>query len=342
MARDDGSASGALELLQRLAAEPYKYGFFRTVRTLDCLYPDLPATGESFRPSDDAVRFSQDPYAEFAPATLHSLTQEEGVSRPRFSQRFLGLFGPDGPLPLHLTEYARDRMRQHRDPTFARFADLFHHRIVALYYRAWAMAQPTVQFDRPADDRFSLYLASLIGLGSSSVRDADDMHFLAKLSYSGHIGSLPRHVDGLEALLRGYFEVPVQVTEFVAHWLKIPRQDHLLLGAGLTGRLGQDTVIGERVWQRQDKFRLTLGPLTLDEYAAFLPTGKSFSALVAAVKSYVGPELLWEARLLLKKEEKPVTCLGKSGALGWTSWLQSETQETDVGDLLLQIQNYVH
>jgi type VI secretion system protein ImpH len=341
MAREDGTPPGAVEFLQKLSEEPWRYGFFQTVRRLDCLYSEYPATGRSFRPADDPLRFSQEPYAEFAPSTLNGLTQDNQSARPRLSQRFLGLFGPDGPLPIHLTEYARDRSRQNRDPTFARFADIFHHRMIALFYRAWANSQPTVQMDRK-DDRFSVYLGSLIGWGSRELVGADEMHYQSKLAFAGHLGSLPRHPAGLESIVREYFEVPAFLKEFIGHWLKIPQRDHLELGREGVGALGMDTVLGERAWQRQDKFRIVLGPLSLDQYTAFLPSGKSFKALVAAVRDYVGMEMLWEINLVLEKAQKPVACLGKSGKLGWTSWLESKDRQQDVDDLLLQVQNYVN
>jgi type VI secretion system protein ImpH len=123
--------------------------------------------------------------------------------------------------------------------------------------------------------------------------------------------------------------------------LTIPKRDRLKLGInpGL-GRLGSDAVLGEKVWQRQDKFQICLGPMSLDEYESILPSGKNFKSMVAAVRNYLGLELLWETRLLLKGSEKPVTCLGKQGALGWTSWLQSEKVSEEVGDLVLQASSY--
>jgi type VI secretion system protein ImpH len=268
----------------------------------------------------------------------------DGSSRyPRLSQRFLGLFGPNGPLPLHMTEYAGDRLRHHHDHSLASFADMFHHRLVSFFYAAWAQSQPVVQFDRPDEDRFSMYVGSLIGLGPKSLRGLDAMHHVSKLAFAGHLSALPRHVSGLVSLIKGYFGVPTQVREFIAHWMKIPTHDLVMLGeAGMNGCLGRNTIIGERVWQRQDKFQIRLGPLSLERYESFLPTGKSFPALVAAVRNYVGIELLWEVNLILKKEEKPVTCLGKSGALGWTSWLETDRRVDHIDDLLLQVQNYVN
>jgi len=326
-----------------VSEKPYQYGFYQTVRRINCFYRDKPLTGHSYRPADDPVRFSQEPYTMFAPSTFSALEFFGSTQIPRLSQRFIGLFGPNGPLPLHLTEYARNRERNESDASFPHFVDIFHHRIVSLFYKAWAQSQPTVQFDRPESDRFTDYLGSLIGLGFPSLKNLDSMHHLSKLSFAGHLGSLPRHVNGLVSLVQGYFGVKAKVVEFIAHWLRIPKQDHLLLGEdGLNGCLGQTTVIGERVQQRQDKFRLSLGPLSLDQYEAFLPTGKSFDALVAVVRNYIGIEYLWEVNLILRRDEKPVTCLGKSGKLGWTSWLKSEQQLDHVDDLRLQIENYVH
>ncbi len=343
MAGENRSQGPALEFLTQVSEKPYKYGFFQTVRRINCFYDDKPLTGQANRPSDDPVRFSQEPYTSFAPSILNALTYDASSKYPRLSQNFMGLFGPNGPMPLHLTEYARNRTRNERDSTLARFADMFHHRMISLFYSAWAHAQPTVQFDRPQQDRFSMYLGSLFGLGLPSGRDVDSMYHMSKLSFAGHFSSLPRHVSGLVSLVEGYFEVDVQIREFVSHWMTIPEFDRLQLGGeGLNGCLGRDTIIGEKVWQRQDKFRVSLGPLSLDEYEAFLPSGKSFNSLVAAVRNFVGLEYLWEINLILQKEEKPVTCLGKSGTLGWTSWLKTEQQTDHVNDLLLQVQNYVH
>ncbi len=118
------------------------------------------------------------------------------------------------------------------------------------------------------------------------------MHHVSKLGFAGHLGSLPRHVSGLVSLVKGYFNVPTEVCEYIAHWMRIPAHDLVRLGeSNMNGCLGRNTIIGERVWQRQDKFQMRLGPLSLERYESFLPTGKSFKALVAAVRNYVGMEL---------------------------------------------------
>jgi len=343
MAGEGRSETSAVEFLNSVREKPYHYGFYQTVRKINCFYQDKPLTGHAFRPSDDPIRFTQEPFTFFAPSTLAGLEFDVDSQYPRLSQRFFGLFGPNGPLPLHLTEYARDRSRHHRDSSLSEFANMFHHRAVSLFYAVWAQAQPAVQFDRPDEDRFAMYVGSLFGLGPKAFSGADAMNHISKLGFAGHLGCLPRHVSGLVSMIKGYFDVPTQIREYIAHWMKVPRSDLIRLGKGsMNGYLGKDTIIGERVWQRQDKFQVRLGPLSLDRYEAFLPTGKSFQALVAVIRNYVGIEYLWEVNLVLEKAEKPVTCLGKSGALGWTSWLKTEGQIDHVDDLLLQVENYLH
>ena len=62
---------------------------------------------------------------------------------PRLEQRFFGLLGPNGPLPLHLTEYARERLRPPRRRHAARGSSTSSTIGSALFfYRAWAEARP--------------------------------------------------------------------------------------------------------------------------------------------------------------------------------------------------------
>ena len=136
-----GRETDAVEFLAALAAEPYRYDFYQTLRRLECLYQDKPRVGCAQRPADEPVRFGQVPDLTFAPAPLASFEVRDG-ELPRLQVRLFGLFGPNGPLPLHITEYAHERLLNANDSTVARFFDLFHHRFLAFFYRAWAQAQP--------------------------------------------------------------------------------------------------------------------------------------------------------------------------------------------------------
>jgi type VI secretion system protein ImpH len=248
-----------------------------------------------------------------------------------------GLLGPNGALPIHLTEYIRDRLRNDDDPTLARFLDLFHHRMLSLFYRAWANSQPTVQADRPQDDRFRLYVGSLFGLGLSSLQDRDRVPDSAKLYYAGALGCQNRHAGGLRALLAEFFGMPVALEEFVGQWIVLPERDRLYLGASsATGLLGVNSTVGERIYDCQQKFRVRFGPMGYEDYLRMLPGSDSLKRLVDLVRSYIGFELDWDVNLVLKKNEIPALKLDQPRQLGRTAWLLSRPAERDASDLKLQ------
>jgi type VI secretion system protein ImpH len=354
VAVDDAQSQleGVRDFLARLAARPSAYGFYQAMRLLEAQYPDRPRLGHSVRPSQDRLRLAQEPSTIFAPSTLAAFEPEQqgtGIdgkgaleTRPaRLLVHFFGLFGPDGPLPLHLTDYARDRRRNARDPSFQRFADIFHHRAMSLFYRAWADVRPTVSFDRPEQDRFVVYVGALIGLGMESLRERDAMPDLTKLHFAGRLANQTRHAEGLGAILSAFFTMPVRIECFIGTWLTMPAGDRTALGANpMTGELGRSVLIGSRVWSRQHKFRVVFGPLDLPDYLRLLPGGQSFHRLIPIVRNYVGDTLMWDVNMVLKQAEVPPTRLGRQdqpgqGRLGWTTWLMPRHKQSDAADLYL-------
>ncbi len=323
---------GALE--EALSQAPYAFEFFEALRRFECVYRERPRLGKSTRLAEDPIRLAQEPTLRFAPSSLASFTPGEGEQQPgRLGVYCLGLFGPHGPLPLHLTEYARDRLRNADDPTFTRFLDLFHHRMLALFYRAWADAQPTVSYDRPDSDRFALYLGALTGLSTPGSWGHDAMPDRAKLHYAGHLVAQTRNAEGLEALLADFFRQPVTLTQFIGHWLTIPEPIQLGMSPA-TGALGATTTVGTRVWDRQSKFRLTIGPLDFTDYRRLLPGGDTLEQLRAVVRNYIGLELAWDLNLVLARDWVPRLQLGRV-QLGWTTWLTSRPLARDGDDLVL-------
>lgn len=323
-----------LTFFRQLEAAPYRYDFFHTLRRIECLFPTLARIGTALRPADEPIRLGQDPALTFAPATLSGFHMPPGAGVPLLQVRFFGLLGPNGPLPLHLAEFARERALHAGDPTLVRFLDLFNHRFLELFYRAWAQAQPTVSLDRPREDRFALYVGSLVGLGEPGLRGRDAVDDAAKLFYSGLLARHVRNRDGLAALLCGYFRLPVEVEEFVGHWMTLPVADRSRLGLGCA-RAGQGALLGARVWDRQHKFRIRIGPLNLAQYEHFLPGGTSLPELVAWVRQYLGFELDWDLRLLLEPAQVPRSRPGRYGRLGWTSWIGTYRKGAPAADLTL-------
>ena len=335
----DATARRARErgaLLAALAATPWDFGFYHTLRRLDCLQPERPRIGATARAADDPVRLGQQPSLRFAPAELAALEQSATGLPPRLQVYFLGLLGPNGPLPLHLTEYARDRQRNAGDPTFARFLDLFHHRMLALLYRAWAQAQPAVSFDRPDQDRFGTYLASLSGNALSAFQDRDAMPDLAKRHYAGHLSCPTRHPEGLGSILRHLLGLPVRIEEFIGHWLVLPADCRLRLGeTRRTGELGITTTLGVRVRDHQSKFRVRIGPIRFVDYVSLLPGNAALARVKSVVRNYMGDALAWDLNPVLAAAEVPPLRLGAGPRLGWTTWLASGPLGRDGDDLKL-------
>jgi type VI secretion system protein ImpH len=346
-----GHETDALNFLADLAREPYRYDFYQTLRRLECLYRDKPRWGASLRPVDEPLRLGQDPDVAFAPAPLASFEFGKDGAPSRLQVRLFGLLGPNGPMPIHITEYARHRLRHAGDPTLSRFLDLFHHRFIALFYRAWAQAQPHVNRDRPENDRFQIYIGSFMGIAPQSLRQRDAVPDLARLFHAGTLVRHVRNADGLASIIRQFFRVPAGIEEFVGHWLKLAPSERTSLrrdGAALGG----GAVVGSRVWDHQSKFRIHLGPLTLAQYEAFLPStarnrpgadrsGTLLRKLVDWVRFYLCFELDWDVRLTLKREEVPELKLGIAGQLGWTAWLGTRTAPTDAADLCLDGEAFV-
>jgi len=335
-----GRETDAVTFLEALADAPYRHDFYQALRRLECLHGDKPRWGRALRPGDEPVRLGQDPDLAFAPAPLASFEPGENGTPGRLQVRLFGLFGPNGPLPTHMTEYARDRLRNDGDPTLSRFLDLFHHRFLALFYRAWAQAQPHVNRDRPHDDRFAAYVGAFAGLSPDTFRDRDALPDLAKFFHVGALARQVRNSEGLAAILEHFFRVPVAVEQFVGHWMVLGERERTCLAAD-GAVLGSGAVLGGRVWDRQHKFRIRIGPLTLAEYESFLPGGTPLEKLVDWVRLYLCFELEWDVRLLLRKHDVPPLTLGAGTRLGWTTWLGRRRAATDADDLCVDAERFV-
>lgn len=340
-------------LFESLAGQPWAHDFFAVLRQVEALWPEAPRLGRALRPGAEPLRLGQDPEMDFAPAALMSF-RAEGDRPPRLGTRFFGLFGPMGPLPLHLTEYARDRLRNHADPTLARFADVFHHRALLLFYRAWAQSQPAVQADRPADDQFAKWVSALFGQAPAAMRQADTVPDAAKRFVAGHLARGTRNPETITKVLRQYFDVPVRIETNVGHWLPLRPEDRTRLerpGARRGSALGVSAVAGHKVWDRQFKLRLHIGPLSLAQYRQFLPGQRALDELRDWMRQLLGFDMLWELRLVLRGSEVPALGLKRGSTtptatqaaatptpvlgLGLTTWLGRHGAHTDRGELRL-------
>lgn len=315
-------------LLAEIASRPHEFDFFQALRRIDAASVAHPRLGQSDRPGQDPVRLGQTPSLAFAPRSVSGITDtkllRDDPSDPpaRLESFSFGLFGPNGALPLHLTELAFSRLHNYNDATLARFADMFHHRMASLFFRAWAESEPTVSHDRPDEDRFGAQIASLAGFGDDGLRDRDAMPDLAKLHFTGRLASHTRNAEGLQAILTAFFDVPAMIEEFIPNWVHLPSEAVCRLGSDIaTGTLGSTLTAGAKIKVCHHCFRVVIGPMRFAAYTRLLPGGVSLAKLLAVTRNYVGDELEFEIDLILMREEVPSIRIGQAGRLGWTSWL---------------------
>jgi type VI secretion system VasI/ImpG family protein/type VI secretion system ImpH/TssG family protein len=306
------------ESVGRLLDEPWRYGFISLLRRIGA-DPRLDPVGTARRPQAEPFRLGQAPSLAFAPREIADAREIDGRLKIRLLG--LGMLGPNGPLPLHVTEIAREREQNRRDPTLVKFLDIFHHRYLTLLYRAWAAGQAAAGLDRPDDEAFSFYIASLTGHHVDEIAH-QPFPAHARLAASAHLVREARNPDGLQATLEHYFGVPVAIEEYVFHWMETAPANRSYLGKPVeSSTLAMGAMLGEQVPDRQHKFRIILGPLDMDAYLRFTPQGADLPKLVACVMEFIGRGSRWELELRIKPQCAPPAVLGGMQRLGWSGWL---------------------
>jgi type VI secretion system protein ImpH len=330
-------------LAATLFQEPYRFEFFQAVRLLERINPQRHPVGDESAPANEAVRFRSRVSLGFAPSQIHQLTQ--GVdgedSPPQMMVAFMGLTGPAGVLPHHYTELLIERTR-YKDTALWEFLDVFNHRMVSLFYRAWEKYRFPVAYEiayeRGRQDRFTEFLFDIIGFGTRGLRGRQSFADEVLLFYGGLFAQQPHSASALQAVLGDYFNVPARVEPFSGQWLKLEAESLSRLG-GANAALGITAVAGERVWDTQSKFQLQFGPLTLKQFLEFLPNGSAFRPAAELARTFAGLQFDFDMRLILKAEEVP-NCVLTTGAkrrpmLGWTTWLKTSPFTEDDSQVVL-------
>jgi type VI secretion system protein ImpH len=211
-------------------------------------------------------------------------------------------------------------VRHAGDRTLTSFVDVFHHRMLLLFHRAWAASQPAASLDRPEDDAFAKYFGALVGLAMATTRERDALPDRVKVFFSGRFAAAARNAEGLADVLHGHLGIPAEIESFIGQWVDIPRGGRWQLGGSPeTSALGRTAVLGQRVWTRTQKFRVVLGPLGRFDLARLLPGGAAVAEIKAIVSLYTNDEWDWDLRLVLSPDANERMALGKGARLGWTS-----------------------
>ena len=232
---------------------------------------------------------------------------------------------------------------QARDRTLRDFFDIFHHRAISLFYRAWQKYRFQVGYEQGEGDQFSQYLLDIIGLGTAELKGRQKIEDYSYLCYSGLLAQQPRSAEALELILQDYFGVPVRVEQFLGGWYQLDRDSQCNLDDTSfdSQQLGFGAVAGDEIWNPQSRIRVVLGPLPLRKYLDFLPSGTAYSPLRSLVRFYAGDEFDFEVQLILNRQEVPACELGavgdKSPQLGWLTWSVTKPMEYNPSEAILQL-----
>jgi type VI secretion system protein ImpH len=346
MAGADRDAEAIVNYLAQLEQQPYQFDFLDLLRRIErtlarsgetlwqgdgaaAQAPARPRIGDSAARRDETivvagieyvVALGQQPHLDFPASNVAEveIDRESTRRKIRILTKFLGLLGPQGALPLPISEEA---VGYHlaRDEAFPRFLDLFNQRFLQLFFRSWADARPIVQNDRPDCDRFSNYVSSVIGIGSQAFANGPAIPEGIGL-YAGLLGAQSKSASRLRFAIRGLFGVEAEIDQFVGTWLEFDESERSFLGSRNSG-LGTDLLVGRSSYSVQDKIRIRIFVRDMPQYGQFLPPGAASKKLVDLVFFYIGEELEWDVELALPARFVEPVQLGKTGSLGWTSWM---------------------
>lgn len=342
--------------VERLLASPQGFEFHQAVRLLHAHLRRLPADQ---RP---AVRFRNTLSLAFPPSELLDIERHPDPSAPppekadaagplpgacpdvleriELTPAFMGLLGSTGALPLSYSEQLAQRESLSRDGAARAFLDIFQHRAVTLFHEAWRKHRLPLQFESDRRERYLPLALSLAGLGEPALRQrlrgqdggvADD----TLAFYAGLLQRKAVSAQHLQQVLADYFGVSVRVTQFVGQWFDLDKDCQVTLGEA-PFRLGRDTVLGARVWQRDLRVRLSIGPVNRAQHQRFLPGGPAALALRELLTLVSGVSLAYEIRLRLRAQDVHAATLGGDGhdkdagvRLGWDSFLISQAGDQD-------------
>ena len=339
---EPGRGGGLEHVARELERRPTAFDFFQAVRLLERLHPERAVVGDFVEPSTEVVRFRANPSLAFPASDVFALDlPDDGDARARMTVNFMGLIGPAGVLPYEYTLLAMDRRRE-KDHGLTAFLDLFHHRMVSLFYRAWRKYRFTADYEQGKDDRVTAHVLDLVGLGLEGYRDTLPFPDEALGYYAGLLALQPRGAAALEQLIADFFDVPATVEQFVGGWFGLPRHDQCELGEeNASARLGGGAVVGDEIWDQQARVRIRLGPLPRDRFREFLPDGSAYGKLRSLVRFFAHDQYDFELQLALAADDVPGMVLGQDEGdpqpLGWATWIRTGIREIDADETVLAL-----
>lgn len=344
-------------VIERLFAQPYRFQYFQAVRLLELW---LRRNGMAHEGAvANFLRFQNSVSLDFAPSQIESLQPEpRGLATDagtlgaalrsaqlkyvRITPAFMGFLGVAGALPAHYTERIAGHQFDAKDEGPRAFLDTFSNRALALFYEAWRKYRLELKYQLDGKDQFLPLLLSLAGLGHASLRDrlaGDGVLDESVGFFAAAMRHRPPSAVMIGQVLSEYFGQSVAVSQFIGCWYDVPREQQSTLGAN-NAVLGATALVGGRVWQRDLRMRLTIGPLARVHFDAFLPGGPAARALEKMLAMFTSLCLEYEVQLVLRASDVQGVRLDEprgGGRLGWDSFLITGGEAQDRADVRYEL-----
>ncbi len=305
--------------------------FFEIVRRFEQLDESLPKFGYANLPSQEALRFGQEPFLKFPNSDVASIVERNGNASALMFVYFFGLLGSNGPMPLAFTSFVFQRSHNHYDYTWQRFLDIINHRFLTYFYRAWAQNEASVSLDRAEKGLFDYIVRGLAGLPKALLDGLSAEQNKAVLGAVSAFKPISKSKDGLETLLENYLDRPVRVKDMVLNSYKIPERYLAKLGHKDTSTLGVNLQLGKRFYSLSKKIEIEIGPIDLKEYLMFLPGSELFDSLCYLISSYCSSVIYFDFVISIKSDSINDNKLGNCNVeIGHNLWIGDHPKENPV------------
>ena len=339
-------------LIDQLFDNPHRFEFFQAVRLLERWLASDCSAGGDLLPAP--LRFRNSISLAFPPSEIESLVvrwraddslavgSAQSVDRIEITPAFMGLLGMSGAMPFVYTEQIAQRELYQKDFAARAFLDLFSHRALALFYAAWKKSRLHLQYETDRKNRFAPMVLALAGIGQTPLNgrlkpEAGGVNDESLAFFAGALQQRALSAKQLQQLLSRYLRVPVRLEQFCGRWYTLPGEARTALGRG-NARLGRNALSGERVWQRDLRVKVILGPLGHGLFQRFLPGAPGATALRELLTLLSGVSLEYEINLTLRADAVQSSALDSArsplaGRLGWDTYMQTRPSPTDRCDV---------
>lgn len=321
-----------------LRREPETFSLFQLLRVLERVDREGTPVGGFGDPGEEVARLSHNPSLAFSAREVEfAEIFRDGPAL--IESNTLGLTGSEGVLPHPYSVLVRERERV-RDLAPRAFLDLFHHRLLSLFYLAWRKGVPELALERGEEDGQYRHLLDLVGMGHEPPEAFPVPSGEVLAWYTGLLAPPTRSAPALEQLLSDRFGVAVSVEPFIGGWIRLRDSDLCLVGEeDQASTLGTGAVVGDEVWDPHARVRVRMGPLDRERYDDLLPGAPGHLALKRLVRFFTHDQFEVELQLILAADQVSGTVLGGEEAdavpLGWSSWLCSRPRETGGDETVL-------